>query len=466
MSRVRQPSIRTRLTLWYSAVLLGILLVVGILSYSVLRWSLLQDLDSSLLTVAQVIHDTRGDEGEDSDVEALLHSLFGPEFYERFVEFFDADGRPRPRAVERRGPALPLSRDARVNMQRGIKTFETIARDGEDVRVLTLPIVENRRVVRVVQVGTSLSRAQGVLRRYLETLVVLIPLGVGLAAVGGAVIARKALRPVDLMTAAARRITAEDLHQRLARQGNEDELDRLAETLNGMLARLDEAFRQMRRFAADAAHELRTPLTALKGGIEVSLRGARTAEEYRQVLVSSLEDVDRLIRVAEDLLLLSRSAAGPELPRARVELEPLVLEVLEVGTRLAQASGVHVVLGPMVPAAVRGDSGALGRAMRNLVENAVKYTPAGGKVELTLETVGTSAVFAVRDSGIGIAPEDAARIFEPFVRLDAARARETGGTGLGLSIARSIAVAHGGTLAVESQPGAGSRFLLSLPLAS
>ena len=136
----------------------------------------------------------------------------------------------------------------------------------------------------------------------------MIPLGVGLAAAGGAVIARKALRPVDEMTAAARRITAEDLHQRIGRQGTQDELDRLAETLNGMLARLDEAFRQMRRFAADAAHELRTPLTALKGGIEVALRASRTPEEYRQVLVSSLEDVDRLIRVAEDLLLLSRAA--------------------------------------------------------------------------------------------------------------------------------------------------------------
>ena len=147
------------------------------------------------------------------------------------------------------------------------------------------------------------------LRRYLQTLLILIPLGVGLAAAGGAVIARKALRPVDEMTAAARRITAEDLHQRIRRQGSQDELDRLAETLNGMLARLDEAFRQMRRFAADAAHELRTPLTALKGGIEVALRASRTPEEYRQVLVSSLEDVDRLIRVAEDLLLLSRAAA-------------------------------------------------------------------------------------------------------------------------------------------------------------
>jgi heavy metal sensor kinase len=458
--------IRTRLTLWYSAILLGILVVIGSLSYSVLRWSLMQDLDSSLMTVAQVVHDTRSDDADDSDLETILRNLLGPESYERFVQLLDPDGRPRPRAPEPRASTLPFSVQAQANARRGMKTFETITQEREQVRILTMPIVERNRVVRIVQVGSSLSRAQGVLRRYLETLVVLIPLGVGLAAAGGAVIARKALRPVDEMTAAARRITAEDLHQRIGRQGTQDELDRLAETLNGMLARLDEAFRQMRRFAADAAHELRTPLTALKGGIEVALRASRTPEEYQQVLISSLEDVDRLIRVAEDLLLLSRAAVPPEMPRPRIELEPLVLEALELGTRLAQGTGVHVKLGPVAPAAVRGDASALGRAMRNLVENAVKYTPAGGTVDLTLRTADGQAVFAVLDTGIGIAPSDAERIFEPFVRLDAARARETGGTGLGLAIARSIVLAHGGTLTLEPEPGPGSCFVISLPLAS
>jgi heavy metal sensor kinase len=458
--------IRTRLTLWYSAILLAILVVIGSLSYSVLRWSLMQDLDSSLMTVAQVVHDTRSDDADDSDLETILRNLLGPESYERFVQLLDPDGRPRPRSPEPRTSALPFSAQAQVNARRGIKTFETITHDREQVRILTMPIVEHNRVVRIVQVGTSLSRAKGVLRRYLETLVILIPLGVGLAAAGGAVIARKALRPVDEMTAAARRITAEDLHQRIARQGTQDELDRLGETLNGMLARLDEAFRQMRRFAADAAHELRTPLTALKGGIEVALRASRTPAEYQQVLVSSLEDVDRLIRVAEDLLLLSRAAVPPEMPRPRIELEPLVLEALELGTRLAQGAAVHVKLGPVAPTAVRGDASALGRAMRNLVENAVKYTPAGGTVELTLRTADGQAVFAVQDTGIGIAPADAERIFEPFVRLDAARARETGGTGLGLAIARSIVLAHGGTLTLEPEPGPGSRFVISLPLTS
>ena len=153
------------------------------------------------------------------------------------------------------------------------------------------------------------------------------------------------------------------------------------------------------------------------------------------------------------------------LPRAPVELELLLLYVLEVGVRLARGSGVTVRLGEVTPAAVLGDASALRRLLVNLVENAVKYTPAGGTVELALTTAGGIVVVAVRDTGIGIEPAAVDRIFEPFVRLDEARSRETGGAGLGLAIARSIAVAHGGTLAVDSTPGRGSRFVLRLPAA-
>ncbi len=151
--------------------------------------------------------------------------------------------------------------------------------------------------------------------------------------------------------------------------------------------------------------------------------------------------------------------------RAPVDLEPLLLDVFDVGARLGQGAGVSVRTDAMASATVRGDATALRRALLNLIENAIKYTPPGGKVELGLTTGDGLAVITVSDTGIGLDPADADRIFEPFVRLDAARARDTGGAGLGLAIARSIAVAHGGTLTVESRPGAGSRFVLRLPLA-
>jgi heavy metal sensor kinase len=463
---VRPLSIRTRLTLWYSAVLLGILVLIAALSYSILRSRLLQDLDVSLLTVAQVVRDTGAAADDNDEAASLLEELLGPEFYEKFFQLLDPQGHPRPRLPRAHGPALALTPEALANAEHGLRTFETVSLgQRERVRILTMPIMRGGRLAHIVQIGLSLERTQGALRRYVDTVVVLIPIGVALAAAGGALIARAALRPVDEMTAAARRITAEDLHQRVARRGSPDELDRLAETLNGMLARLEEAFGELRRFAADAAHELRTPLTVLKGGMEVALRAARSPEEYRQVIASSLEEVDRLIRLAEDLLLLSRSGAGPEVPRRPVDLEPLVLETLDMATRLAEGTGVHVQAGEATPAIARADPAALGRALRNLVDNAIKYTPAGGTVELSLRRAGGQAIIAVRDTGVGITAADAERVFEPFVRLDAARARETGGAGLGLAIARSIVLAHGGAIGVESEPGAGSRFTIRLPLA-
>ena len=283
------------------------------------------------------------------------------------------------------------------------------------------------------------------------------------------------------MAQQAREITAADLARRVPRRGAEDELDYLADTLNVVLARLEAAFAELRRFTADAAHELRTPLTALKSGLEVALRHPRTADEHARTLQGSLEEVDRLIRLAEDLLLLSRATSGVGLARRRVELEPLLLEVFDIGLRLADGTGVTVRMGAAEPAAVVGDTIALRRLLLILVENAVKYTPAGGVVELSLARVaslagnaedvgqageaGQEIQLSVRDTGIGIDPADHARIFEPFVRLDDARSRETGGAGLGLAIARSIALAHGGVITLDSAPKAGSVFTVHLPAA-
>jgi heavy metal sensor kinase len=322
-----------------------------------------------------------------------------------------------------------------------------------------------------------LQRARQTLTHYLQTLLVLVPVGLVLAATGGALTARAALARLDTISRTARRISAEDLGERLPRDGTGDELDHLAETLNDMLARLDAAFAEIRRFSADAAHELRTPLTALRGGLEVALRSDRTAAQYRDVLASSLEDVQRLIGLAEDLLLLTRSSAAPGTKAAPVDLESLVLDVLDTALRLAGQRGVTVRLAQTFPRAgdgqmtVTGDAMALRRAVLNLVENALKYTPAGGTVELSLRrerpdgAAGSLGVIGVHDTGVGIAAADLERIFDPFVRLDAARTRETGGAGLGLAIARSIVMAHGGTLGVQSTPGHGSVFTVRLPLA-
>jgi heavy metal sensor kinase len=463
---MRPLSVRRRLTIWYSLILLAILVLVGGLSYSLLRTRLLQDLDTSLLTVAQAIQRTSPpvvDAGP-GPLEQWMREVLGNELYDTFFQLLDPEGQPGPRSPQPQNDQLPLSLEARRNAIAGKSTFETVNLAPRGLtRLLTIPVLREGKVVQLVQVGLPLERTRQTLTRYLQTLLLVIPAGVALAAVGGAAIARAALKPVDAMSATARRITAEDLAQRVPRRGSGDELDRLADTLNAMLGRLEATFAQLRRFAADAAHELRTPLAALKGSMEVALRSPRSAEEYRRVIASSLEDAERLIRVAEDLLLLSRATAGLEGPRQLVNLEPLLLEVLDLGLRLAQGAGVTVRMKEMTPLAVRADEGALRRAVLNLVENAIKYTPAGGAVELSLTRADGAAAITVADTGIGLDPADTERIFEPFVRLDAARARETGGSGLGLALARSIAVAHGGDISVQSAPGSGSRFTMRLP---
>jgi heavy metal sensor kinase len=462
-------TVRTRLTLWYTGVLVAILLVVSVLSYSLLRWSVLHDVDQSLVTTAHVVREASEEVAAATVIpgpEAALRELLGPEFYDKFFQLMDPEGRPRARSRLRRNSMLPLSPQARTNAARGQPTFETLHLGEGPARLLTIPVVRAGRVVEIIQVGMSLEASERTLSRYLTILLVLMPLAVVLAAGGGILLARRALRPMDTMSLTARRITAEDLSRRIPRRGTGDELDRLAETLNAMLDRLEDAFGQVRRFAADAAHELRTPLTALRGGIEVALRGERTPEEYRRVLRSSLEEVERLTHLAEDLLLLSRFSVTVSAPRQRVELEPLVMEALDAGTQLAHERGVAIVSTGLTPAAVVGDAGALRRALLNLIDNAVKYTPAGGKVEVSLVRDGGRVAIAVRDTGGGIAPADAERVFQAFVRLDVARQEVPDGAGLGLSIARSIVVAHGGELTLESTPGAGSTFTIRLPVAS
>jgi heavy metal sensor kinase len=286
------------------------------------------------------------------------------------------------------------------------------------------------------------------------------------------------------MTTTARRIEAERLAQRLEGEEADDELGRLARTLNEMLARLEAAFAQVRRFSADASHELRTPLTVLKGEIEVALRSPRDSGEYQRVLASALEEVESMTRLVDDLLLLSRADAGALRWGAEpVELDRLVEEVAKEGEILGRGKQVRVKIQGLEPLIVQGDGQRLKQLLRNLVDNGVKYTPPGGQVSLALRAVkretsnvkrmgseigqagGDLAEITVQDSGIGIPPEALPRIFERFYRVDPARSREAGGAGLGLCIARTIAEAHGGRIEVQSIPGAGSTFTIVLPLA-
>jgi len=269
---------------------------------------------------------------------------------------------------------------------------------------------------------------------------------------------------VDAMVAAARRISAEDLSLRLAREDWDDELDRLAAVLNDMLARLERSFTAVRHFSADAAHELRTPLTILKGEIEVALRSAPGPAESRQVLESCQEEVDRLVALVEDLLFLARTDAGAvDRPLEPVDLGAVVADVAPALRALAERAGVRLRVDDAGAVSVRGSAPMLFRMLFNLADNAIEYSGAGRRVEVALGTQDGEAVLEVRDDGPGISPADQEHVFDRFYRGDPARTR--GGAGLGLALVRSIVQVHEGRITVESTQGKGTCFRVRLPLA-
>ena len=310
----------------------------------------------------------------------------------------------------------------------------------------------------------SLENVEASRRRFLLILLILAPVALTVSALGGWFLARRALTPVDAMVEAARRIEAEDLTQRIPAPSGEDELARLAAVLNDMLARLERSFVAARRFSADAAHELRTPLTILKGEIEVALRAAEAPADIRRTLASCLEEVDRLNSLVEDLLLMARMEGNAlsALPKP-VNLAEVLEDVAPALTELAARAGNVCTVAATPPLWIEGYDSLLFRLVFNLAENAIKYTPSGGKIEVTLEQQDHSAVLQVKDNGPGIAPDAQEHIFDRFYQGDPAR--EGSGTGLGLALVRAIVELHHGQIHLSSAVGKGTCFRVTFPLA-
>ena len=362
------------------------------MAYALLVRGLWQDVDATLESVASTLArsaDRPPAQMIPPDLDDNLHRFFGPGFADRFYQSLDPGGHLDPRWPQFRGEPLHASPEALQNAAHGEATFETIPGPNRyPVRLLTVPVKALGQIVNVLQVGMSLEGLYRARQHFLWSLAALAPPGLILAGSGGWLLARRALRPVDQMTTAARRIEAEHLAQRLDGAEADDELGRLARTLNEMLARLESAFAQVRRFSADASHELKTPLTVLKGEIEVALWNPRDPAEYQRVLRSVLEETESLTLLVDDLLLLSRADAGAlRWEMNAVELDRLVEEVAKEGEVLGRGKQVRVSIQGLEPLIVRGDGQRLKQLLRNLVDNGVKYTPSGGHVALTLRRV-------------------------------------------------------------------------------
>ena len=461
-------TLRGRLTLWYTAVLTAMLALLGATSVMMLDHGLRSNLDDSLRSVARAIAESvRRPPFFPPGIEDTLESMLGPQLAERFFQLLDRYGQPDPRLVPRVTPKLPLSAEALHNAERGQATLETVGlppKSEKSFRLLTWPVVRNNATVNIVQVAMSLENVEATRSRFILVLLILAPVALAGSALGGWFLARRALRPVDAMVEAARRIEAEDLTKRIPDLSSDDELGRLATVLNDMLARLERSFGAVRQFSGDAAHELRTPLTILKGEIEVALNSSDAPDEIRQALASCLEEVERLNSVVEDLLLMARMEGNALSARpTRVDLAQVLEDVTPALSELAARAGNSCAVSPTQPLWIEGYDSLIFRLVFNLAENAIKYTPAGGKIEITLQQQNGSAVLEVTDNGPGISPDAQEHVFDRFYRGDPAR--EGSGTGLGLALVRSIVNLHRGGIRVVSALGEGSCFRVVLPLA-
>lgn len=460
-------SIRTRLTLWYTGLLALILLLLTLLIYSVVARTLLANLQERLLAQANSVITLIQQENDPVAVmlsgRARLPSIdaFGSQYYVQIVQL---DGRAVQLSENLQGRRLPVPANFLQDLEAGHARFVTLQASGARLHVASLPIPIGNQFVGVVEVAglmASIDDALAVIRR---VLVFVSLLALVLAAVGGSVLARAALQPIKGVTETAQQIAAtRDLSRRIPTGVPTDEVGRLTGTINEMLGRLEASFDTQQQLVADVSHELRTPLTTIQGNVDLLRRGAAEDPALRsEALVAIGNETARMRRLVSDLLLLAQADAGLQLHLQPVELDTLILDVYRQGQLLSQGTGVRVRLGAEDQAVVQGDADRLRQLLLNLVDNAIKYTPSGGEVTLTLKRQAGWVQVSVEDTGSGIPSDDLPHVFDRFYRSDRSRARP-GGAGLGLSIARWVAEAHGGQLEVESQVGIGSVFTLYLP---
>jgi heavy metal sensor kinase len=466
---VNTRSLGFRLVAWYAGVLTVVFVLLGVLTLLFLRHYLeanlldIQARRASQIGATLVAHATRADEAA---LGAQVENLYSPEANDRFIRITHADGslvyasgaphdaRFDPAAVPPPGPGegdgarkLAIPAGALLIAARG-----ATGADGTRYRV---------------EVGTSAAASEATLAQVITMLCIGLPIAVAVAVAGGFVLVRRALRPVEEMGRTAEAITQHNLSERLPVSATGDELERLSVSLNHMIARLEDTIHGSKQFVADASHELRTPLTVMRGELESMAQDAQLTGETREALGSVLEEVERLAKIVESLFALSRLDAGETHAEwVRFDLGALAAGTAEQMNLVAEDKKVALECAAAEPVMIEGDRARLKQVIVNLLDNAIKYTPADGRVGLTVRRQDGSAVLEVTDTGIGIPAESLPHVFQRFFRVDPSRSREQGGAGLGLSIVKSICTAHGASVEVSSITGMGSTFRVRLPLAA
>src|ERR1044071_839707 len=477
-------SIRGRLTIWYATALILSIGFCAVVLYFARRSATYQDLDRRIqseadLTVGILAESFRA-RGVVVQKDTAARPVLIPEVaavlevVPDYLLVASKDGSLLFGSPDAR--SLGLARFEQVlALARAAATAEGVAGpgryhvpDGPTIHYVIRSVPEAGGQIGTILAGADTRSAALQVDQLITTIVIAFLVGIVPAVLVGRWIAGRALEPVDSMITEIREITdGRSLHRRLALPMEKDELGRLAATLNQMWTRLERSFVALRRFTADASHELKTPLTVVRAGVERAITRPGLPPETLAPLEETLQEVNRMTELLDALLTLARADEGrAELHKVPVDLREIIEEAGETGELLAEHAGVGIDIRlPPKPLVVPVDRSRMRQLALNLIENAVKYTPRGGQVSVELGSSNGRAVFTVADTGIGIAPGDLPHVFDRFWRADSARTRtsERAGTGLGLAICKWIAEAHGGTIDVQSRPGRGTTFTVTLP---
>ncbi len=460
-------SIRFQLTAWYASLLTAVFVLFGVVLFAGLSRYLENNLAENQLRRARQIADTlllQVNKTGEQYVSTEIQALYAPESNDRFIRITRGDGGVLYVSGVPRDQSFQPDNVPPLGTFQG-ETSRKVSLAGKTallIGALNYRAPDGNRFV--VEVGALTTSIQNLLEHLRAQLLLGLPLVMAVAVAGGYLLIRRALAPVDQIARKAEQITQHSLSERLPVARTADELERLSLSLNRMIARLDDAFLNSKRFVADASHELRTPLTVMRGELESLAQNARLAPELRETIGSVLEEVERLANIVEGLLAISRLDAGEAQAQwAQFDLAELAATTADQMSLLAEDKKISISCQAGSPVLVQGDRARLKQVIVNLLDNAIKYTPEHGRVNLSVSTTGELAVLEVLDTGPGIPTAALPRVFDRFFRVDQVRSRDLGGAGLGLSIVKSICTAHGGEVKAYSTVGQGSRFRVELP---
>jgi two-component system, OmpR family, sensor kinase len=464
---VNLRSIRFRLGAWYVGLLAVLLVSFSIFIYLTLERILERNLHDTLAKEAQTIGDallSKIDETGDPYVINEIEEHFAPRTTNHFLRVLRENGAVTYQSGQPRDGSFDPARVPPAKLDEPTSWHEDTMPNGNKLFVYSMTYINSEGVKFEIQAGASNNPIRDVLQSLLTTLVIALPLIVIAAVAGGYVLTRSALQPLGQIATIAETITSRNLNERVPESGTGDEIEQLTNSLNRMMARLEESFQQIHRFSADASHEIRTPLAILRGELEELLREPHLTAELRESVSSALEEAERLSRIVEQLLEMTRLETGEKLSHlTRFDLTELILTAVDQLRPLADEKNLHLRFEGTQSVDVRGDPLRLRQVVVNLVDNAIKYTTPGGSISVTTAATGNRAILEVRDTGIGIPENAIPHVFERFYRVGGDRSRQLGGTGLGLAIVKSICTAFGGDVSVYSELGSGTTFRVELP---